>query len=107
MATTDNGADYYKYMLIYVDNVLHLANDAQEDMLKLNQVYGLKEGFGPPSIYLRDNVDKFKLEYGRNVWYMARIEYLRGDIKKVDSILEGDKAALKSFRDGNFPYPSI
>ena len=39
MATTNNGTAYYKYMLVYVDDVLHVSNDAQEDMLKLNQVY--------------------------------------------------------------------
>ena len=27
-------------------------------------------------------------------------------MKNVNSILEGDKEALKSFRDGHFPYPS-
>ena len=37
--TTDNGTAYYKYMLIYVYDVLHLAKDAQEDMLKLHQAY--------------------------------------------------------------------
>ena len=31
-ATTDNGTYYYKYMLVYVDDVLHLAKDAQADM---------------------------------------------------------------------------
>ena len=29
-------------MLVYVDDVLYLEKDAQEDMLKLNQVYELK-----------------------------------------------------------------
>ena len=38
-ATTENGATYYKYMLVYVDDLLHLAKDSQENMLKLNQVY--------------------------------------------------------------------
>ena len=41
-ATTKNGTDYYKYMLVYVDDVLHLAKDSQEYMLNLNQVYQLK-----------------------------------------------------------------
>ena len=35
-ATTDNGTAYYKSMLVYVDDVQHLAKDAQEDMLKVN-----------------------------------------------------------------------
>ena len=38
--------------------MLHLAKDAQEDMLQINQLYQLKEGFGPPDRYLRANLDK-------------------------------------------------
>ena len=26
-ATTDNGTSYYKYMLVYIDNVIHIRND--------------------------------------------------------------------------------
>ena len=62
MATTENGIDYYKYMLVYVDDALHLENDAQEDMLKLKKVYQLKEGFGPQDRYLGANVDKFQIQ---------------------------------------------
>ena len=56
-AATDNGNAYYKYMLVYVNDVLHLAKDAQEDMLRINQIYRLKEGFGLPYRHLRDNFD--------------------------------------------------
>ena len=71
--TTYNGNSYYNYMLVYVDDVLYIAKDVQEDMLKLNQVYRLKECFVPPDRYLGDNVDKFKLEDGRTVWSMTCI----------------------------------
>ena len=37
--TTENVTDYYKYMLAYVNDVLHLTNYVQEDMLELNQAY--------------------------------------------------------------------
>ena len=75
-------------------------------MLKLNQVYLLKEGFGPPYRYLGANIDKFKLEDGRTVWSMNFIEYMCGAIRNVYLIIEGNKAALKSFGGGNCPYPS-
>ena len=58
-------------MLVYVKDVPHLEKDAQEDLLKLNQVYRLKEGFGPPDRYLRGNVDKLQLEDGRTLWSMT------------------------------------
>ena len=63
--TIDNGTAFYKYMLVYVNDVLHLKKDAQEDMLKLNQGYQLKGGFGPPDRYLGANIDKFQLEDGK------------------------------------------
>ena len=103
--TTDNDDAYYRYMLVYFGDMLHLANDSLEDMLSLDQVYQLKEGFGPPYIYLRANVDKVQLEDARTVWYMNFVEYICGPIKNVDSILEGNKATLKFFGNGHSPYP--
>ena len=58
-------------MLVLVDCVLHLAKDTQEDMLKLNQVYQLKECFEPADRYISSNVDKVQLEDGRTVLYMT------------------------------------
>ena len=66
-ATTYNGTDYYKYMLVYVNDVLNLAKGTQEYMLKLNKVYILREGFGPTDRYIGANLDKVQLEGGRNV----------------------------------------
>ena len=75
-------------------------------MLKLNQVYILREGFGSPYRYLGENVDKVQMEYGRTVWSMTCVEYICGDIKKIDLILEGNKAVLKSFGGVYCPYTS-
>ena len=102
----ENSTAYYKYMLVYVDDVLHLAKDTQEDMWKLNQAYQLREGFGPPYIYLGADIDKVELQDGKMFWSMNCAEYLRGSIKKVDLVLEGNKVVLKSFGDGKCPYPS-
>ena len=66
-ATSENVTAYYKYILVYVHDVSHLAKDAQEYILKLNQVYRRKGGFGPPDIYLGANIDKAQLEDGRTV----------------------------------------
>ena len=93
-------------MLVNVYDVLQLVKDIQEDMLNPNQIYRLKEGFGPPDRYIGANFDKFQLEYGRTVWSMTCVEYLCGDIKNIYSIIEGNKVDLKSFRDGHHNYPS-
>ena len=93
-------------MLVYVNDVIHLEKDSHEDMLKLKLVYLLKEGFGSTDRYFGANVDKYQLEDKRTVCYMNCIAYLRGDIKNVDQMLEGNKAALKSFGDVYHTYPS-
>ena len=66
----------------------------------------MKEGFGPPDRYLEVNVDIFQSENGKNVWSMTCFEYLHGAIKNIYSILEGNKAALKSFGYGHCPNAS-
>ena len=104
--TTDNGTAYYNHMLVYFDDVLHLAKYAQEYMLKLKQIYRLKEGVGSPDRHLSANVNKVQLEDGRTFWYMTCVEYLCVSINHVDSILEGNKADLESFGYVYCPYPS-
>ena len=59
-----NGDPYYKYMLCYVDDLLHIGFKPKEDMDALNMIYWLKEGFGPPDQYLGGNVEKEQLNYG-------------------------------------------
>jgi len=41
-ASKQDGEPYYKYMLIYVDDVLYIAENPEEDMAKLGQAYRLK-----------------------------------------------------------------
>ena len=40
-ATIDNGTAYYKYMLVHVDDVLHLAKEAQGDMFRVKKFINL------------------------------------------------------------------
>ena len=93
-------------MLLYVNDVIHLAKDSQEDMLKLNQVYRLKGFSGPPDRYIGANIDKFQLEDGITVWYITCVEYLKGYIKNLYLKLECNKAYFTSFVDRHNPYPS-
>jgi hypothetical protein len=79
-----DGTPYWRYMLIYVDDVLHIAYDPKEDMDSLNKVYRLKEGSGPPDRYLGANVEQVQLEDGSLAWSMTCVDYLRGAIENVN-----------------------
>ena len=105
-AVKPNGDEYYKYMLVYVDDVLHLAHDPLEDMKRLNQVYRLKEGFGPPDRYLGANVEKVQLKNGKECWSMHSGDYLKGAIKGIDDELQSEyNRCLKQYGKGSRPFP--
>ena len=105
-AVKPTGEEYYCYMLVYVDDVLHIHHNPQEDMDKLNSIYRLKDGVGSPDRYLGANIDQVQLEDGTITWSMTCVDYLTGAIKNVDDMLKLDGAALKMFGDGKRPFTS-
>ena len=44
-----NRQEYYYYMLVYVDDVLHVHHNPEIDMKLLSSFYRLKDGVGSPS----------------------------------------------------------
>lgn len=101
-----NGSEYYKYMLVYVDDVLHIAHDTKEDMDKLSREYRLKEVVGPPNRYLGANIERVQLKDGRIVWSATCVDYLKVSIDNFDRMLKEDQKALKFYGDGHRPFPS-
>ena len=61
--------DYYAYVLVYVDDLLHLNHDQEIFMKELEVVYRLKYGIlVPPIRYLGPNVEKVQLEEVSIAW---------------------------------------
>ena len=106
MATKKDGHPYYKYMLVYVDDILHIAETPEEDMKQINLIYRLKEGAGPPDRYLGGTMEKVQLQDGSIAWSMNCVEYLKGAISNVDNLLKESNSSLKAYGDGKRPYPS-
>ena len=72
----------------------------------LNIIFRLKGGVVPPDRYLGANVDKLQLEYGRVLWSVNYIDYLKSVIDHFNNSLGVDKTALKNYGDGHWPYSS-
>ena len=54
-----SGEEYYAYVLVYVDDLLHIHHDPEAFMKELKGVCRLKnDSLGPPSRYLGANVEK-------------------------------------------------
>ena len=101
-----DGSLIWKYMLVYVDDILHIAHNTKVDMDLLHQVYRLKDGVGPPDRYLGANIDKVQLSDGSACWSMTCIDYIKGATENVNKMLQEDKSALKNCGDGKRPHPS-
>ena len=82
-----NGDLYYKYMLWYVGELIHIGFKANKDMDALNMTYWLKEVFGPPDQYLGTNVEYVQLKYGQVVWSTNYVDYLKDAIEHFDHSL--------------------
>ena len=82
-----DGDPYYKCMLCYVDDLLHIGFKQKKYMDALNKIYRLKEGFGPPDRYIGENVEKVQLRDGIIVWYTNCVDDSNSAIENVDNSL--------------------
>ena len=67
--TRPDGTDYYAYVLVHVDGVLHPYHDPDTFINLLAEVYRLKDGsVGEPNRYLGDNIEKVQPYEGSVAW---------------------------------------
>ncbi len=69
-----NGDEYYAYVLVYVDDVLHFDHEPHIFMTELEKLYRLKDKAEAPDRYLGANIDKVQLSDGNTAWSMASYE---------------------------------
>ena len=75
--TKPDGTEYYAYVLVYFNDVLHLHHDPDTFMNRLAELYRLKDGsVGEPDIYLRANIEKVQLDDGSVACSMTSREYV-------------------------------
>lgn len=108
--TKPDGVEYYAYVLVYVDDLLHLHHDPKLFMQSLEEKYRLKDdSVGEPDRYLGANVEKVQLEDGRITWSMHSREYVSNAIDNLEESLRRDGVSpLKVFgkKAGERPFPA-
>ena len=101
----ESGEPYYKYILVYVVNVLHIYTKGKSDMDRIGLVYRLKEGrVAPPERHLGANIKKVQLDNGSTAWVTTSADYMKTAITQVQSDLEEDNVSLKMYGKGSWPY---
>jgi hypothetical protein len=107
--TKPNGDEYYSYVLVYVDDVMHFDHEPNIFMSQLEEVYRLKDKAEAPDRYLGANIDKVQLTDGTVAWSMSSHEYLDNSIKNLEIQLEKEGVPpLKTYgkRNGDRPFPA-
>ena len=109
--TKPDGTEYYEYVLVYVDDVLHLHHDPKTFMNRLAEVYRLKDGsVGEPDGYHGANIEKVQLGDGSVACSVTSREYVTNSIQNLEDTLSRDGAQPSMiFGNGLSPafFPNI
>jgi hypothetical protein len=106
-AKKTNGDEYYEMVIVYVDDILVLSEQAAQVIKDISERYELKEdSVKEPEIYLGANIEKVQLPDGREVWAQSPRQYVKSAIKVCEDLLkeDGNDAVLKS--KAKNPLPS-
>jgi len=78
-----DGRPYYKYLLVYVDDIIIISKVAKEIMQQMKESYGffLKD-IGEPKSFLRADVGWHQGSYG-DTWFLSPNTYLNKAIRKI------------------------
>jgi hypothetical protein len=84
-AKKQNGDEYYKYILTYVDDCLIVSQNLGRIIKSLEHEYKYKlKDVGEPTRYLGAEIGKYTLPDGSNAWYMSARLYLQKEIIEVE-----------------------
>jgi hypothetical protein len=105
-AARDYGYEYYKMLLVYVDDVLAISHEPKVLIDAIGEYYKVKPGSDKePNIYLGVNVEKVQMPDGREVWAMSPRDYVKNSVKTVKGLLaeDGEGYVLKNMAKNPFP----
>jgi hypothetical protein len=84
-AIKDNGFKYYKYILVYVDDLLVLSHLPQLIMATLRKAYHLKEEPSPPKTYLGATINNWSIPNEcQQVWAMSSTLDIKEAIRSLE-----------------------
>ena len=89
-AQKGDGTPYYNYVLLYVDNVLVVGDNAESILSEeIGKYFELKEAsIGPPKMYLGMGIRKVKLDNGLDAWAASSSQSVRAAVRKVEEYIE-------------------
>ena len=96
-----DGAPYYEYVLLYVDDTLVVSENAERILTEeIARYFELKEeSVGHPTLYLGGRVRKVTMENGVEAWAFSASQYIQSAVRNVEEY-------LKKRGDGRWSLPT-
>jgi len=105
-AVKKDGTPYYQMLLVYVDDILCIAEEPDEIMKEIGKEFRLKDGAQEPTRYLGANLDKCIMpDDGRECWCMSANDYLKNAVDRVQKMLDEEGRKLATNKTTNRPFP--
>jgi hypothetical protein len=97
-ATKGDGLEYYEFVLLYMDDILTVSDNAEKVLREqIGRYFELKEeSIGPPKLYMGGHVCKVELTNGVKVWTFSSSQYIQLAVKNVEDYLQGKDIKLPS-----------
>ena len=95
---------YYRYLSVYVDDLLSIGEDAYLPINMLDQFFRRREGsLGYKDRYMGENSERTQTTDGRVIWSMNSQDYMKNDIEKVNKLAREDGNTLHKRGKGKNP----
>ena len=89
MVRPSDGAEYYAYILLYVDDILCSHHNAETVLTKFDKYFKLKpDSVQEPDIYLGDKVRPMTLENGAWAWALSLSKYVQERCQNVQNYIK-------------------
>ena len=90
------GAEYYEYIMCYVDDILSISHDAKSILQSLQGQFKLKgDKIEPPDMYLGAQLGTMQVE-GNEGWFMSSEKYVKSTIQNIEETLQKTGQWLQS-----------
>ena len=102
----DTGEPYYRYVLLYVDDILCCGIKATEELEALDYYFQMKPGsIGDPDIYLGNKLKPTIMENGVIAWGLSSSKYVKEAIANVERYLATNTIG-KGLKKVRTPWPA-
>jgi len=102
-----DGEPYYRYILLYCDDVLAIGVDATKEIEKLDHYFQMKAGsIGDPDTYLGTKLKRSVLPNGVEAWGMSSSKYVQEAVANVDRYLDTNDIGKKLKPKVRSPWPA-